>query len=606
VGSGRSMATTPATSTQRRVDGFLRIGEYAPIGDGHTVALVGSDGAIDWLCLPTFSDKSVFGAMLDPQRGGRFTLEPAVPYSAEREYVEGTNVLQTTFATADGAVRVTDAMSLGAVGLLEGTQVVRRIEGVAGEVPLRWTVEPRFGYGGERTTIEHRSGVPVARSGRQLLAIQAFDAGEPVVEDARVAAEATLRDGDRALLALTSAYDAPVLMHERATLEGRLDKTVDLWRSWIANCSYDGPWREQVHRSLLALKLLVYEPTGAIIAAPTTSLPERVGGSRNFDYRFAWIRDMSFAVDAVLKTGIAEQAHRSFTWLLGATGTTHPRLQPIYRIGGEPPSGQEQLDLAGYRFSQPVHSGNGASSQTQLGNYGDLFATTWLYVTSGGALDGKTGLRLAQIADLVCDLWHVPDAGIWELGDHRNYTQSKLACWLVLDRALRLAERGELPGVNRSRWSRERDAIRSYVMTRCWSDRRGTFERDAESAELDCGTLLASRMEFVAPAAREITGTIDAIRHGLGAGGPLLYRYSGMQDEEGAFVACSFWMAEALARAGRDDDAAEVIEGMLGYANDVGLFSEEIDPTTGELRGNFPQGLSHQSLLNACASLSEP
>jgi GH15 family glucan-1,4-alpha-glucosidase len=315
---------------------------------------------------------------------------------------------------------------------------------------------------------------------------------------------------------------------------------------------------------------------------------------------------MSFALDAVLRTGQREQAHRSFTWLLSATCNTHPRLQPIYRIGGEPPSGQEELDMPGYRFSQPVNLGNSASGQTQLGNYGDLFATTWLYVTSGGMLDSHSGLRLAQIADLVCDLWRVPDSGIWELGDHRDYTVSKLACWLALDRALKLAELGEIPAGHAERWRAEREEVRTYVMRRCWSPARRTFMRDGDArGGLDASVLLAARMEFTDPAGPELAGTIEAIRSELGAGGALLYRYSGMQEEEGAFVACSFWMAEALARAGRSEEAGETIESMLGYANDVGLLSEEVDPASGELRGNFPQGLSHQSLLNACASLAE-
>ena len=604
MGSRTPVALQEATAGERRTDGFLPIGDYAAIGDGHTVALVGSDGSIDWLCLPTFSDPSVFGAILDPARGGRFAVTPAGAYEAERHYLPDTNVLETTFSTESGRVRVTDAMPVSPIGLLEGAQVVRRIEGLAGEVALRWVVEPRFGYGQADTRIGRRNGVLVAQAGAHLLAIQAFGAGEPDVHGDAVRGEATLREGDRAVLAITGAHEAPLIVQRRETLDARIDATAELWRNWIANCDYGGPFRDHVRRSMLALKLLVYEPTGAIVAAPTTSLPERVGGKRNFDYRFSWVRDMSFALDGVLRMGVREQAHRSFTWLLDATSHTHPRLQPIYRIDGRPPREQEQLDLAGYRFSRPVNVGNSASGQTQLGNYGDLFSTTWLYVTSGGVLDHDTGVRLAQVADLVCDLWPVADSGIWELGDHRDYTISKAACWLALDRAVKLAERGELPGFHAPRWERVRDEIRAYVMRRCWSAARASFMRDAATAdELDAAALLLARMEIVDPAGEEMAGTIAAVSDELGAGGRLLYRYSGMRGEEGAFVACSFWMAEALARAGRDDEACEVIEGMLGHANDVGLLSEEIDPAGGELRGNFPQGLSHQSLLNACASL---
>jgi GH15 family glucan-1,4-alpha-glucosidase len=406
-------------------------------------------------------------------------------------------------------------------------------------------------------------------------------------------------------VAVTSAHASPLILQDRGTLDTRIDLTADMWRRWVSGCGYEGPWRDEVERSLLAVKLLVYEPTGAIVAAPTTSLPERVAGKRNYDYRFSWVRDMSFALDAMLRMGLREQAHRSFTWLLRSLSSTHPRVQPIYRLDGRPPSTQQQLGLRGYRGSQPVNAGNEATSQTQLGNYGDLFATTWLYVTAGGTLDADTALRLSQVADLVCELWPVADSGIWELAETRHYTQSKLACWLALDRALELAERGELPAPHADRWRQERDAIRAYAERRCWSESRGAFVRDAGSDELDASNLLIARMEFVAPASAQMLGTIDTVREELGAGGPLLYRYSGMQDEEGAFVPCSFWMAEALAMAGRTDDACEVVEGMLGYANDLGLMSEEVDPASGDLRGNFPQALSHQAFLNACASVAE-
>ena len=345
-----------------RHGGFLPIGAYAALGDGHTVALVGADGSIDWLCLPTFSGASVFAALLDPERGGRFQLAPSVASDVERRYVPGTNVLETTYSTADGRVRVTDGMNLGAVGLLPGTELVRRIECLAGSVPMRWSVEPRFDYGRAEGTVERRSGVPIASHGGTRLAIRSFDAGEEQIDAGSVSGEVTLREGDRALLSLVAAQESPLLFVRREALEARLDQTIESWRRWISGCNYEGPWREQVERSLLAIRLAIHEPGGAMVAAPTTSLPEKIGGQRNFDYRFSWVRDTTFALDAVLRMGMHEEAHRSFSWLLYAASHTHPRVQPFYRLDGYPPSGQSKIEeLVGYRESSPVHNGNGAS-----------------------------------------------------------------------------------------------------------------------------------------------------------------------------------------------------------------------------------------------------
>ena len=587
---------------QPSADRFRPIGDYAAIGDGHTVALIGSNGSVDWLPLPAFSDPSVFAALLDPDRGGRFRLAPAVPHEAERRYLPDTNVLETTHTTADGTLRVTDAMNLGAVGLLPGSELVRRIEGVSGSVPIRWELEPRFEYGQADPQMQWRGGHPVACHGDSYLATMAFDAGEPRVTASGVEGATTIEAGDRALLAAISAERSPLMFPDRDDLEARFDQTIELWRSWVGGASYDGPWNEAVKRSLLALKLLVYEPTGAIVAAPTTSLPESVGGGRNFDYRFAWVRDMTFALNAVLRTGMREQAHRSFAWLLKATAHTHPRLQPFYRLDGYPPRGQESVELAGYRGSRPVRHGNAASGQSQLGNYGDVLDTAYLYVDSGATLDRRSAQRLAELADLVCEIWPNADSGIWELRDKRQYTHSKIACWVALNRALELAERGELPDAHAGRWRRSAGEIRRFVEGRCWSESRAAFVRDAGSEELDAATMLAARMQFVDAGDERMRRTIETIRRELGVdGGPLLYRYSGMREKEGAFLACSFWMAEAYARSGELDESAAVIEATLAHANDLGLMAEEYDPGSGELRGNYPQGLSHLAFLNAAA-----
>jgi GH15 family glucan-1,4-alpha-glucosidase len=334
-------------------------------------------------------------------------------------------------------------------------------------------------------------------------------------------------------------------------------------------------------------------------------LPERLGGDRNYDYRFSWVRDASFSLDAFAALGFREQLHGSLSWLLGASEASHPRIDVFYAVDGSVPPGARELDLHGYRGSAPVTVGNDAAGQLQLGSYGDLLDTVWTYVDHGNALDRETATRMCETADFLCRIWRHGDSGIWELADEaRHYTTSKIGCWVALDRALRMADCGEIDDAGVDRWRREAGAVREFVETRCWSSERRSYRFHAEADALDASVLLAARMGYADPAGDRLQGTIAAIRDELGAGGPLLYRYSGQQDEEGAFLACSFWLIEALALSGRVDAAAAEMDAMLARANDVGLFSEEIDPTTGELLGNFPQGLTHLALINAAACVA--
>jgi GH15 family glucan-1,4-alpha-glucosidase len=589
------------------MNGFAPIESYALIGDGRAAALVGRDGSIDWLCLPDFGAPSVFAAILDPDRGGRFELEPSVPYESTRRYLPETNVLETTFATADGRLTVTDALTIGNTGLLPGAEVARRAECVAGTVPLAWRVEPRFDYGARRARFTARSDAHVCESDELTIGFCAWDAGEPEERDGALEGEATLRDGETAVLALASADRAPLLLPTRREVERRIDDTAEAWRRWVAACTYDGPWRDEVARSLLVIGLLTDERTGAIVAAPTTSLPERIGGPKNYDYRFAWVRDSTFCMDALLRHGMRAQAHASYAWLLGAARGTHPRLQPFYSLDGRVPTETEELDLAGYRSSLPVRAGNDASEQTQLGNYGDLLETTWLYVNDGATLDATAGEQIAEVVDLLCELWRSPDSGIWELHEKRHYTESKMASWVCLDRAVKLAERGELPAAHAGRWRDECAAARRFVLERCWSDAQGSLMRAAEGEDVDASALLTARMGLLAPDDPRLLATRETVRRRLRAGedGHLLYRYSGMEEEEGAFLACSFWAAEAAAGNDEADAAAAIVEGALSHANDVGLMAEQVDPASGELLGNFPQGLSHLAFLNAAASHAE-
>ena len=584
------------------------IGDYAAIGDGRTVALVARDGSIDWLCLPDLDSPSVFAAVLDPGRGGRFALRPEEHADVERRYQPDTNILETTFVTAGGTVRVTDAMTLpGAGGLGPARELVRRVEGLAGRVPMRWSVTPAFDYGGLRPRLERRGRIPVAVAGRDAVAVCSWDAGEPQIEGASVTGRFTAEENATALIALCAAHQEPLVFPPRAAIEARLQDTAGYWRGWAARREYAGPWRDSVIRSALALKLLFHSPSGAIAAAATASLPEEIGGERNWDYRFCWVRDSAFTLDALLQLGCPSEAHAFFWWLLHASQLTHPRLQVLYRLDGAEHAPERTLELDGHRGSRPVRVGNAAAGQTQLDIYGDVLQTALIYVQAGGVLDRETGRRLAEMADLVCRIWREPDSGIWEVrSEPRHFTHSKMMCWVALDRAIRLSETGQLPERHAALWRTESLAIREFIETRCWSQRLGSYTRAASSEELDASLLLGVLFGYGDEGDGRMRSTVGAIRRELGHG-PLLHRYSGedgLSGGEGAFLCCSFWLADALARTGDVEAATELMEQLVALAGDVGLYAEELDPASSEMLGNTPQGLVHLALINAAVSIA--
>jgi GH15 family glucan-1,4-alpha-glucosidase len=588
-----------------RLDGYAPLGEYGAIGDGRAVALVARDGAIDWLCWPAHDAGSIFGALLDPGRAGSFELAPAEPFESEQRYLDNTNVLETTFFTASGSIRVTDAITTDGGRLLPWHELVRRVQCIDGSVEMRWRVEPRFGYGSAEASVTAvDDAFSFASSAAGELGILAWRPWESLHSRTAVSGGASLSQGDSATLALVYTPNGePLPRPERDEVEDRIDRTMAAWRDWIGAHDYIGPWRGAVERSLLALRLLS-APSGAVIAAATTSLPERIGGNRNYDYRHAWPRDTAFMLNALLHCGLREPAHGALSWLLDALEDTHPRVQPIYRLSGELLDHQFELPLRGYRESRPVRDGNSAAGQLQLGAYGDLMHTAWLYTRLGNRLDRETGTRLAESIDLLVEIWENEDSGIWELPDRRHYTASKMGCWLAFDRAARLIQAGQLPdGPRRQRYERERERVARWVDEHCWSDAQRSYTRYPGTGELDVATVLMGRMGYGEVAGDRFDSTLAAIRREL-ASGPYVYRYSGMESQEGAFVACSFWVAEGLARSGKLDDACEAMEGAVGIANHVGLMSEEVDPGTGELLGNFPQALSHLALINAATIIA--
>jgi GH15 family glucan-1,4-alpha-glucosidase len=579
--------------------------DYGLIGDMQAAALVGRDGAVDWLCLPRFDSPSCFSALLGDERHGRWLVAPAgAVRAASRRYRPGTLVLESDLETADGAVRVIDFMPRRGEG---PPRLMRIVEGVRGRVPMRMELALRPDYGSIRPWIELASDGVIATAGPD-----AFRLSTPLplqVDDGSVSAEFVAVEGARERLTLTwhLSYEETPPVEDA---DSALARTEVWWREWSGRCRYEGAYRDEVLTSLMVLKAMTSETTGAVIAAPTTSLPEDIGGVRNWDYRYCWLRDSVLALEALLAAGYTEEA-LAFRDFLLRVGTGDPTtIQIMYGIGGERRLTEFELpELPGYEDSKPVRIGNAASEQFQLDVYGEVAGVMFTGAEVVGRVEKRLWPRWRAIIEHVETIWRQPDDGIWEArGPQRHYTYSKVMAWVVFDRAVRIAERYELEAPV-DRWKQTRDEIHREVCERGYDAERRTFTQYYGSKELDASILNIPLVGFLPGNDERVTGTIDAVWRELGRDG-FVSRYStaetddGLPGDEGQFLACSFWLVSALALNGRVEEARALFERLVGLANDLGLLAEEYDVGRGRQVGNFPQAFSHLTLIVAAREIS--
>ena len=605
--------------------GYLPLADYGVIGDGRSIALVANTGAIDWWCLPRFDGDPIFARLLDTRLGGSCVIQPCGPFQGRQAYLGETNVLVTTFATDAGEARVVDFMP----ALTEEQKrrypipfraIVRRVEGISGHVPMQMVVRPRPDYG--RLTPRVRQ----TRADRYVIewrdqALHVTSSVPLRIDPGTLAATFDLMPGQRVDLVLSYSSESPAELPTLGSLDLMQRLTVGFWEAWIQQCSYPGPYQEAVRRSALVLKLLTYAPSGAIIAAPTTSLPEQIGGVRNWDYRYTWLRDSSLMLYALLSVGYEHEAVDFFLWLRSAC--MPPRdgdPQIMYTIDGGRELPEYTLDhLEGYRGSRPVRVGNAAATQKQHDIYGEVLTTAYLYYrpesgahSTNSRLAGQhrpgaeTWQLLTTLVEQAARHWSEPGAGIWEMrATPQHFLYSKLLCWAALDRGIRLATEFGLPAPL-DRWRATREAIRNAILEQGWNRQRGAFTQAFGSDALDASALVIPRIGFLPASDPRVRATVAAIQRELTEDG-LVRRYrtpDGLPGSEGTFLLCSFWLVDALAFEGRVDEARALFERLTRYGNDLGLFSEEVDARDGTLLGNFPQGFTHLALIDSAVNLA--
>ena len=600
---------------------YLRIEDHGIIGDLYTAALIGMDGTIDWFCAPKFDSPSIFASILDDVNGGHFSLRPIDnDVRSTQYYLPETNVLVTHFTSEEGVAQVVDFMPVR-TRLAGDTDhvLIRRVTGIRGNLHMQIDCSPKFNYGRD----DHDA-VFVGENVRFIspdISLEYWSTVSPKIVDNAVKVDFEINEGRTEYIVIDAVEHVEKAdKFDASRIELLFDDTVNYWRRWINQCTYTGRWREMVHRSALCLKLLTYEPTGAFVASPTTSLPENLGGGRNWDYRYTWIRDAAFSVYGLLRIGLTEEAGRFMDWLQArcAESEEDGTLKIMYGIDGSHDLEEHTLEhLSGYMDSKPVRIGNGAAEQLQLDIYGELMDAVYLSNKYQTPISYDFWSHLRKIVNWVCDNWHRPDEGIWEVrGGRAHFVYSKLMCWVAIDRAIRLAAKRSFPS-DTERWVRTRDEIYEEIIENGWSENVQAFTQAYGRDALDASNLIMPMVFFMSPSDPRMLKTLDAIQKSPANGGlvysNLVYRYNlnetadGLAGEEGTFNMCTFWLVEALTRAGRSEpsrleEARMMFEHMLGYANHLGLYSEEIGPK-GEHLGNFPQAFTHLALISAAFNL---
>jgi GH15 family glucan-1,4-alpha-glucosidase len=602
---------------QARDSKYLPLRDYAIIGDAHTAALVARDGSIDWCCWPHFDSPAVFCRLLDAHRGGYFRIGPtASNYSSSRSYRTLTNVLQTKFETDGGTVLLTDLMPIerlqnkGGEDVAPSHEILRLVEGLDGMVEIEIAFRPTFDYARGHTTVSLCEEGAVANAKSQSLALYC---PVPLHRDLNGVLVGRLRlpAGKHLWLSLTYQVNArrEDLRPQIGDAHARLERTLTYWKQWCETSTYEGPYSDLVHRSALVLKLLTFEPTGALVAAPTTSLPEEVGGIRNWDYRFTWLRDSALIIYALQLIGYRQEATDFFNWLDRLCVGYHGDMQIMYTVRGESDLSEYTLEhLTGYRGSYPVRIGNSAYKQRQLDVYGEVLDAVHLYHEQmHQSVKEDWWDEVCFMADQAAARWRDPDHGIWEVrGGKRHFLYSKLMCWVALDRALKLGAQSGYRGAT-ARWAKARNEIRSAILAEGYNTQIGAFTQVFGGTALDASALVIPFSGFLSADDSRVSSTVSAISEQLTSHG-MIYRYlteDGLPGREGAFAMCTFWLADNFALAGRVDEAREIFERVVSYANDTGLLSEEIDPVSGELLGNYPQGFTHLALIRTALHIAK-